>query len=137
MRARLRSGAWCKMVLPLDRRAPRADDALCAELDGARIQGRRDGPPDLGVKARVRVLVDILFGLRVTLLAIAVGFSFNVVKEAIMNNSNAIIANVNATVVTVVWCGAALLRGLDGSSSNPDKKERASAWPRAVPRAAH
>lgn len=70
--------------------------------------GIERSPLSLGEKARFKVTADISFGLGMTLLAIVIGNPFNIAKEFMMNNANAVLA--------CVWCGAAFLRGLGGNA---------------------
>lgn len=62
----------------------------------------------MGVKARIKTVFDVSFGLGFALLAVATGIRFDV-TEVIMNNTNAFAA--------CVWCGVSLLRGASGGKA--------------------
>ena len=58
----------------------------------------------LGPKARFKAVVEISFGLGLTLLPVAIASAVNITKELFMIDANAVMA--------CVWCGAAFLPGL-------------------------
>jgi hypothetical protein len=58
----------------------------------------------LGVKARIKAMVEISFGLGLSLWTVAIVNLVNIFKELLMIDSNAVMA--------CVWCGAAFLPGL-------------------------
>jgi len=78
----------------------------------------------LGVKARIKAVVDVSFGLGLALLAVATGIRFDV-TEVIMNNTNAFAA--------CVWCGASLLRGPVVVKLQP-KREAPRPWRFVLPK---
>ena len=78
----------------------------------------------MGVKARIKAVVDGSFGLGLALLAVATGIRFDV-TEVIMNNTNAFAA--------CVWCGASLLRGPVVVKLQP-KREAPRPWRLALPK---